>query len=49
VAGEKNNRKTTAFLGQCRLELKAIETRHLEIKHKATRRIRIVLREKFRG
>src|SRR6266850_7084 len=48
VAGEENNRKGTAFLAQCRLELKAIEPRHRDIKHKTPRRGRIVLREKFR-
>src|SRR5207253_6580686 len=49
VASEKNNRKDTAFLAQCRLELKAIETRHRDIKHKAPRRGWIVLRKKFPG
>src|SRR6266702_1766685 len=36
VTAEKNNRKDTAFLAQCRLELKAIELRHRDIKHKAS-------------
>jgi len=49
VTSEKNNRQDTAFLAQRRLELKAIETRHRDIKHKAPRRGRIVLREKFPG
>src|SRR5206468_11133809 len=49
LAGEKNNRQDTAFLVQCRLELKAIETRHREVKHKAPRHGWIVLRKKFRG
>ena len=49
VTGEKNNRQTTAFLAQCRLELKAIEVRHRDIKHETSGRGWIVLRKKFPG
>ncbi len=47
MAGEKNNRQATAFFVERRLELKAIEARHRDIKHEAPRRGRIVLGEKF--
>src|SRR5436190_17487256 len=49
MATEENNRKDTASLAQYRLELETIEAGHRQIKHKTTCRIRVVLREKFRG
>jgi len=49
LAGEKNNRQDAASLAERRLELKAVEVRHSDIKHEASGRGWIVLRKKFPG
>jgi hypothetical protein len=49
MAGEKNNRQNAAFLAQRRLELKAIDFRHRNIKNETSGRGWIVLRKKFPG
>src|SRR5439155_6912836 len=49
MAGEKNNGQHAAFLTKRRLELKAIEVRHRNIKHDTSGCDWIVLRKKFPG